>query len=690
VKENYLNIISLMSSSTSKLYLSTLVVLSRRLGCDDESASDDEQAEKILYFYPPSTPLERQLSRVTMIEGLIEFAGKFSSDPIDTVMMEKQLWSFFPAEPDVWIVAAVHIAPDDDMSGLTMHRADSLGLDAVVKKLYSFIYTFITAGSINGHIDRDLERILAVKQLRKRARKLRIRLRQEEQDYESIRRHEEAKSSKLNENDGPDVGPIDLENGEENAQDIREEIDVGHQNPSEDVKGAEAYATSLSDEAEGVNRESSNTSGPREDGGAGLEGEVVEDKEEEEEELQQQVQPTEECEAEESLEDEHLGIRAGTMSLVEIQKQIQETSAEILAAEEGVSLMVTDCYVISLLKSKLEYFLNWYVRTGEMMSPSFSTACRGMHYASVPDGALSRLLQIKYRLQDELKERFLGFSVLMNGQLAWHEIPGDTEFQTLYDFIRLQEAERVRSLARNSFSPDVPNAPVNGERTYSSGQKLTATDIAIRKLFAPATGKGGRNSSNILQLFDVKAQEYLESLLLSSGFISSYWQDIDHPSDIFDNSFTRASSNADILDWTSIGTGIKIWCPSLFAMTESSLLGDNARGAPRIVLFRHGRFIAITMLSGDLFARLADEATSEGNSMSETKYSIFEILMTLKRIYEDSFPALQSMLDDASKMSAHTINTKLSSAPSSKQTVTPTVRIFYHNLCGTATKVGYI
>jgi hypothetical protein len=662
------------------------------LGCDDESASDDEQAEKILYFYPPSTPLERQLSRVTMIEGLIEFAGKFSPDSIETVLMEKQLWSFYPAEPDVWIVAAVQIAPDDDASGLTMHRADSLGLDAVVKKLYTFVSTFITAGSVNGHIDRDWERIMEVKQLRKRARKLRIRLRQEEQDCESIRRHEELKNSKAAEQESAEEGTIDIDvDGDKgDVQEIGEGNDADRpqsEQPSEDVPDTDATTRDRDppNGVEGAVQEAADTSVLRVDAGAaGQEEEVVE---REEREGEREVDtPEDNGEVDEDMEEEHLGIRAGMMSLSEILKQINETSAEILAAEEGITAMVADGYVISLLKAKLEYFLNWYVRTGELLSPSFITACGGMHYASVPDSALSRLLQIKYRLQDELNERFLGFSVLVNGQLAWHEIPGETEFQTLYEFIRLQEAERVRSLARNSFSPIVPNAPINGERTLSSGQKLTVTDLAIRRLFAPATGKSAGSSSNKLQLFDIKAQEYLESLLLSSGFISSYWQDIDHPSEIFDDSFTRASIDSDILDWTSIGTGIKIWCPRLNPAT--SIPADKDSRVPRVVLFRHGRFIAITMLSEDLFVGFDEKAEVEGRSASESKHSLFETLMAIKQIYEDSFQSLQSILDDSSKMPVPTVTTKPSSGSNSKQTSAPAVRVFYYNFCGAATKVS--
>ena len=42
--------------------VSTCIVLDRRLGCADESATDEEQGEKILYYYPPNITLDQQVS----------------------------------------------------------------------------------------------------------------------------------------------------------------------------------------------------------------------------------------------------------------------------------------------------------------------------------------------------------------------------------------------------------------------------------------------------------------------------------------------------------------------------------------------------------------------------------------------------------------------------------------------------
>lgn len=74
-----------------------------QLGSMDESATDEEQGEKILYYYPRDVSVYWQvcrfcssmiriticqLSKMTMVESLMEFSNKFCPDPIDVVVME--------------------------------------------------------------------------------------------------------------------------------------------------------------------------------------------------------------------------------------------------------------------------------------------------------------------------------------------------------------------------------------------------------------------------------------------------------------------------------------------------------------------------------------------------------------------------------------------------------------------------
>ena len=58
------------------------MVVHRGMGCTDEASSDAEQAEKILYFHPTETSMNEKLTKINMLEGLIDFTSKFSTENI--------------------------------------------------------------------------------------------------------------------------------------------------------------------------------------------------------------------------------------------------------------------------------------------------------------------------------------------------------------------------------------------------------------------------------------------------------------------------------------------------------------------------------------------------------------------------------------------------------------------------------
>ena len=60
-----------------------------QLGCADESATEEEQLEKVLWYHPESdTPAER-LERLSLCEGLTAFASAFAAgEAIETVQTE--------------------------------------------------------------------------------------------------------------------------------------------------------------------------------------------------------------------------------------------------------------------------------------------------------------------------------------------------------------------------------------------------------------------------------------------------------------------------------------------------------------------------------------------------------------------------------------------------------------------------
>ncbi len=158
------------------------------MGCDDESATDEEQAEKILYYYPESESLNDQLNKINMVEGLIDFATKFSVDAISTVVMQQNTWAFYECEKNIWVIAAVDSqslnssSPDEFTHN---HQSNTYALEASLRSLYSMYFT--THGPLQLQLGSGQgDEIQSVKTLRKQIRKLRLRLRQEMQDLQSL------------------------------------------------------------------------------------------------------------------------------------------------------------------------------------------------------------------------------------------------------------------------------------------------------------------------------------------------------------------------------------------------------------------------------------------------------------------------------------------------------------------------
>ncbi len=63
---------------------------------------EDTEGDKILYFYPPSVPIDIQKDYVGLTEGLINFTREWGK-PAEAVHCEKHRHAFFEAEKDYWI-----------------------------------------------------------------------------------------------------------------------------------------------------------------------------------------------------------------------------------------------------------------------------------------------------------------------------------------------------------------------------------------------------------------------------------------------------------------------------------------------------------------------------------------------------------------------------------------------------------
>ena len=99
------------------MMLKKCAIFHRGLGSDDESATIEEGSERLLLYYSSTSftaesttrhEQQRQLSTVSMLESLIEFANKFSREMVQTVRMRDHTWAFFQCEPDIWMAISVH------------------------------------------------------------------------------------------------------------------------------------------------------------------------------------------------------------------------------------------------------------------------------------------------------------------------------------------------------------------------------------------------------------------------------------------------------------------------------------------------------------------------------------------------------------------------------------------------------
>jgi hypothetical protein len=141
--------------------LQEFIILHRQLDYDDEDATLDEQAEKILYFYSTtlsSLDVKEQLSIATLAEALIALTTKFSREPIQTVVMQKKFWTFMECEPNIWIIVgflnnseAVQAAKTNSNHLTSDQIISSDALKYFLQRFYHLYYTM--NGSIQSFLN---------------------------------------------------------------------------------------------------------------------------------------------------------------------------------------------------------------------------------------------------------------------------------------------------------------------------------------------------------------------------------------------------------------------------------------------------------------------------------------------------------------------------------------------------------
>ena len=82
--------------------LSSLFVFNPQLG------NEETESRKLLYFYPPSTPMNAQKDTVGLLEGLLAFTSELSpSSPLSVVRSDELLYGCIECEPSFFIAMAI-------------------------------------------------------------------------------------------------------------------------------------------------------------------------------------------------------------------------------------------------------------------------------------------------------------------------------------------------------------------------------------------------------------------------------------------------------------------------------------------------------------------------------------------------------------------------------------------------------
>jgi len=201
-----------------------VLILSRRLGSDDESATLIEQNERLLLYIDKDiiynnknknnldinnddndtnnddNELLSRLNKLSLVESLIDFSDKFSSEPIDVVILENKTMAYLKAEPDLWIVITVSNTnynndtktkiDNNNNNSNNNNNTNGSGLIDLLKLMYRSFSTFY--GNINkllgGSKGLGWKTIKKVQEMRKCIRKLERDIIQAEEDYESLTR----------------------------------------------------------------------------------------------------------------------------------------------------------------------------------------------------------------------------------------------------------------------------------------------------------------------------------------------------------------------------------------------------------------------------------------------------------------------------------------------------------------------
>ncbi len=573
--------------------LDELYIIYRPIGCADESATDLEQGEKILFSYPPGRSLGAQLNRLVMLEGLIDFAAKFSSEDIDTALMDEKTWSFFQAEPGLWLIACSSVNSDSTQESGIIHNSNSNGnlfssgnetvggangastghsgakgtvnsknrsgdkymdhmkqpflpsglslLDSIIKmfriytSLHGEISTYIEHGKCvpKGNIRGEgLLTIDRVQQKRKTVRKLQQKLQQEEYDLIAQREQEQ-----------------------------------------------EATADSLDSQGK-----------------------------------PEQLNPM------------RLGLRTQQRSRDDIKQNMQQLSNQVEQLESELSALLQPGqqpeFTPHTVRQRLNEFMGWYLSSGELNRPSALQAMHGMHFCTVGHPAFQGLARVRQSLHDISCGLVLGAVLVYDGQIAWSDLDEESTL-ILYEILRIQE--------HNTLRRDV----LEYARRLSVGSRITSEVTTTRSAASDGGTSHGERPKMATELGSAPTDPdaWLRHVRGSRGFLTHDWATVDvedHLQRVLHQNRERRNSSEAAIDQTdhtasksneqfsesmALGHdlhvhGQRLWCPSFHIrsahiapqLVSKGRMGDVnlARGectlVGRVVVYRRPNLLLAILL----------------------------------------------------------------------------------------------
>lgn len=354
----------------------------------------------------------------------------------------------------------------------------------------------------------------------------------------------------------------------------------------------------------------------------------------------------------------------------QLSDALHATFAEITTLETKLDDSLSNNFVPKLLSNKLTPFMIWYLGCGELLSPSFLHVFNGIHYAPMARTCLPLMLQAKYGLEDALGVFYKGCTYLYNGQVALCSMDNEDAMALLYNYIRLKEATRVIDSANEDFGE------MSGKRQHA--ESIASTNLEGRSKKEDKIKRimmFGRRSSSILASDEAKAdaavKSWVQELLTRTGFINRGWRDSEDLEQLVSD---------DVLSMTD-GDDNLLWCPEYLDPLKRSSTSTDTKDieADRCILYRHGRFIVMILVSL--------EGLKSENALP--------LLMSI----QENLNLFMPRLHDAVEATFRDQNVSNSTPPPPQLTNSvppreknglriPHIRIFYSNDCVNAIKIS--